>query len=73
MKARQALYKIVESSGKSRIQVSSELGRSRNYITNYFVNDMNPGADTLAQIADVCGWDMVLRNRSTGEEIPIGD
>lgn len=65
------LKMVVDSSGKSRQQVSSELGRFRTYIQTTLGKKTVPGLAVTAQICDVCGYDLVLVNRKTDERFLV--
>ena len=62
---------IVRGSGRSMQSMSLQLGRSRNYITQTIQNLSVSKVDTVAEIADVCGYDLLLRKRDDGSEIVI--
>lgn len=71
MKAKAALNRIINESGISRIQLSRKLGRTDNYLSSMTHGRQSPGCDVMASVADVCGYDLILRKRSTGIEILI--
>lgn len=71
MDVRNALTHAIESSGMTRYAVAKKLGKSTNYIYNLFNKDTSPSFVTIANIADVCGHDVILKSRETGEEIPL--
>ena len=65
MSARAAMVRIVDTSGMSRRQLSVSMGRYPQYL-NQKVNDkQTPKADTLAEVAQVCGYELLLRNDET--------
>jgi hypothetical protein len=47
------------------------MGRSHSYLSRYIYRNSTPSADILSEMLDVIGWDLLARNRETGEEIPI--
>jgi hypothetical protein len=47
------------------------MGRNANYISGYVNRGSVPQADTFAEIADVSGFDLLVRDRSSGDEILI--
>ena len=50
-------------------QVSAELGRSRGYISVTGGRGRSPELGTVADVADVAGVDVVLRDRATGADL----
>lgn len=72
MNARDAFLQVVSDSGMSIRSITRELGRSPGYFSHILKeNGSTPRADTLAKVADVCDYDLVLRRRFDGYEIPI--
>lgn len=71
MEPKDVLPELVGGSGKSMMSLSLALGRSRNYITQLIQQGSISQVDTVADVADVCGYDLVLRRRSDGEEMLI--
>lgn len=75
MNIQDALLHMIDSSGKSRSLVSTELGKTRNYIASSVKQSenrgtlWNPYSDTLAAIAKLCGYKVVLKGH--GEEIEL--
>lgn len=71
MDSREALRYVLYRSNKPKTTVSQELGKSAGYINTYVSMGKVPGLDTMASIADVCGFDLVLVDRESGESIRI--
>ena len=71
MESKEALRYIIGRSGKPKTKISLELGKTSGYINAYLSIGRTPGMDVFASIADVCGYDLLLVNRETGETIPI--
>ena len=71
MQAKEAFRYVLDHSSKSQRQVSRELNRVDTFISSMLANERVPGLQAMANIASVCGFDLVLVNRSTGETIPI--
>ena len=69
MDARMAVTHVVAQSGKTAKDVSLEMGLTSNFITNTKARKSAPRLDTFARIAEVCGYEVVLRGH--GEEITI--
>lgn len=62
MKAKDALSEIVAVSGKSPITVSREMGRADTFVSATISRGSVPKLDTFAEIAAICGFEVVLRN-----------
>ena len=72
MNARDAFVQVVDDSGMTIRGITRELGRSPGYFTHIMKeNGSTPRADMLARVADVCGYDLLLRRRVDEYEIPI--
>ena len=71
MNANAVFNTVVASAGIPKSHISRNLGKSTNYIGVMITNANVPKVDTFAKIADSCGWDLLARNRTTGEEIVI--
>lgn len=71
MDSREVLRYVVNQSGKSQRAISIELGKVPTYISATFTQGSIPTIETLANIANVCGYDLALINRATGETIAI--
>jgi len=71
MDARETLRYLIDQSGKPKTTISTDLGKSQGYINSYLTIGRAPGVDVLANIADVCGYDLVIVNRETGQTTRI--
>lgn len=71
MQAFGAMCAIIRSSGISRSKVGLLMGKSDGYIHQTISRGSIPRADTLAEIADVCGYNLVLVKRDGSETIQI--
>ena len=71
MNANAAFNTIVETSGLKKVEISKLIGKHPNQVSAMITNKNLPRTDTFANIANVCGWDLLARNRTTGEEIVI--
>lgn len=75
MNIQNALLHMIDSSSKSRSLVSTELGKTRNYIASSVKQSANRGtlwnpySDTLVSIAKLCDYEVVLKGH--GEEIKL--
>lgn len=50
-------------------ELSRSMGRTSNWIATMLSNGTKPRLDTAAAIADACGYELVVRERSTGREL----
>ena len=64
-----AIRQMCSTSGKGTIQVSRELGKSKAYVSAAINRGNVPRVDTLARIAKVCGYTIVLEGH--GERIEL--
>ena len=71
MKVNEAISHMLETSGRSAYNVSLAMNRAHSYINSLSKRKGFVSAHVLASIADVCGYDLLLVNRQTGETIPI--
>lgn len=71
MEPLEALSSAIKTSGLSRYAVSRRLGKTQAYIGAMFSRESIPKTDTYATIADVCGYDLLLRRRADDSEIVI--
>lgn len=55
-----AIRMMMEASGISAGDLSRALGRSRGYITALLAHGGSPRVDTLAAIAEICGYSLEL-------------
>lgn len=69
MQVNRAIFEMLGYRGISANRASAELGRSREYVRNAAVSKRGPLLSTVAAIADVCGCEIVVRDRATGEEL----
>ena len=69
VKTTDAIRQMCESSEMGTIEVSEQMGKSRGYLSATLSRGNVPRADTLAQIAQACGYELVLEGR--GERIVI--
>lgn len=70
MQASEAVTHMIEMAGKSKSEVSVEIGKHRNFIASSQGRDgWSPQVGTLGAIARACGYSVVLEGR--GERIPI--
>ena len=68
MDANEAIRLMIKASGKSGRQVAREIGRSESFISSSLAQGLCPRADTLARIADACGYDLVAVPKNAAEK-----
>ena len=71
MQSNELLQEMIRSRNLSKRKVSEMLGRSRDYTSRMIAGKVSPKASTLAEYGEVLGYDLILRDRETGTEIPI--
>lgn len=64
-----AIKRMCSKSGKGPIKVSRELGKSKAYVSAAINRGNVPRVDTLAKIANACGYTVVLEGH--GERIEL--
>lgn len=63
-----AITELIETRGTSAGRVSVELGRSRSYVAGV-AGRQGVALGTVADVADVLGYDLAVVDRETGETI----
>ena len=71
MQIKAVLNMVIAQSGANKTELARKLGRGENYISNYSVKGNIPRTDTFAAIADVSGFDLIVRKRDDGTEMTI--
>lgn len=71
METRRAIRRIVHLSGKSQRQVSEDMGRSPNFVSAVLTQKRTPSTDLMAEIAEVCGYELQLVKKGGGEVIVL--
>ena len=71
MNAHDAVIEMLNDAGMSSRQAAKALGRSPGYLTHITNGTSTPNANTLAAVADVCGYDLVIRRRINDQDIII--
>lgn len=67
----QAIRRMIDGSGKSSSRLSRDMGHGDKYINIILVRKRIPRSDTLARIARVCGWRLVLEREDGSERIEL--
>lgn len=60
MDATRAMRAMLRSSGLTSLEVSRRIGRKDNYMSSLLSRGSSPQADTLATIAEACGYKLCL-------------
>lgn len=71
MNAKEVFRHVVDNSGLSRAELARSMGRTTSYFRNVLSRGSIPKLDTFAEITDAAGYDLLVRKRSTGEELVI--
>lgn len=67
MREKQAIRAMLRASGRSMQSVSLGMGRNRKFVSQVLGQDSDTvRIDTLAGIADQCGYDMVIERGDDG-------
>ena len=70
MNTKEALARMLSSSGRSGNELSLSLGKHRNFIASSLNRDpWNPTVETLVTIARACGYSVVLEGH--GERVEL--
>lgn len=64
---------LIHHAGISYGETSRRLGKSPNWALNSSAPGRNPKLSTVADVADVCGVDVKLVDRETGEIVGVVD
>lgn len=71
MNVHELILFMIKSDKRSERKLSLMLSNDATYLRSIIKRHTVPKTDTYARIADVCGYDLLVRRRSDGEEIPI--
>lgn len=71
MNTTNAVRALLARSGLTSYKVSRGLGRHSSYVSTMLRRGSTPSADLLAQMADVCGYDLRLISRDGLDSITI--
>lgn len=63
--AKDAVGEVVSRSGEGPMALSRKLGRHESYLSTTISRRSVPKLDTFADIADACGFELVLRGHGT--------
>ena len=73
MNTLEAIRRMCDEAGLTTVQVSERLGKSRAYVGATLSRGSVPKADTLAQIAQACGYTLVLESPTDRIQIEPGE
>lgn len=71
MNTNEAMRHMIEASGQSLSKVSTDMGKSRTFLASTFTKGSTSRVDTLAAVARLCGYRLVIVGH--GEEIDLTD
>lgn len=71
MQAKDAIRFVIKKKGLTIEGASLETGRAKSYFSALFSRGSIPKADTLADLLDRLGWDLLIRDRTDDFEITI--
>ena len=71
MRAEDVLRFVIDDSGKSMYAISLGMGKSKLYIAQAIYNNRIPTLRTFAEICEVTGHELIVRNKETGFETVI--
>lgn len=69
MNSKDAVLKMCEISGKSQRAVSLEIGKAGTFLGTTLYKGSVPRVDTMAKIAEACGFELVLRGHGVTIEL----
>lgn len=64
---------LIDHAGLSKWGASRAMGRAGQYVDTLIRRGSVPSVDVAAALADVCGCDLVVRDRATGEDVATID
>lgn len=69
MQVNTCIRELLDARAISPRRVSAELGRSSEFVRNVAMPTRSPALATVADVADVLGYDMAIVDRETGETV----
>lgn len=73
MNAFELILFMIGDSEKSESELSRSVSRDRTYLRSIIKRHTIPKVTTFSKISDACGFDLLVRRRVDGYEIPIDD
>lgn len=71
MQAIDSFRYVLDKSGKSQRAISRELGKVDTFVSSMLAARRTPGMQLMADVCNVCNYDLVLVDRATGDTIKI--
>ena len=66
------IFELLFGEGKlSTTEISLKMNHSTGYLSKYRYRKSVPSTDVMARIMDAVDYDLLIRNRTTGEEILV--
>lgn len=69
MQVNTCIRELLDARAISPRRVSAELGRSSEFVRNVAMPTRSPALATVADVADVLGYDIAIVDRETGETV----
>ena len=69
MQVNTCIRELAAQRGESLRQLSADLGRAATWASNVSLPTRSPALATVADVADVLGYDLVVRDRATGADV----
>lgn len=73
MNVSESIRRMCEKSGKGPVEVSYAIGRSKAFLSSALTRGTIPRVDTLAKVAQACGYRLVLESNTDKIVIDIED
>lgn len=71
MKPNDAFRALVDSYPDGQRALSRAIGRSAGWASSMLNNDGSPRLDTFAKVAEACGYEVVIRDKGTGDVLAV--
>ncbi len=71
MHVAESIRTMMSTAGLSVRGIAAELGKCPYYMKHFLYRGGTPSVSNFAKIADVCGYDVLIRRRDDGTETPI--
>ena len=73
MQANETWAALLSHASLTAWSASKRMGHAGGYIDGTMRRGSSPRSDTLAALADVCGCDLAIIDRATGERVAVVD
>ncbi|MBR3326035.1 MAG: hypothetical protein IKG22_01760 [Atopobiaceae bacterium] len=71
MNVTESIRRMCVQSGRGPVEVSGAIGRSRAFLSSALTRGTMPRVDTLAKVAQACGYQLVLESDTDRIEIDV--